>query len=95
MATNLTGRDLITVLKDGEEIDVFNHVSVSQHHYVNSMNSYETFEPDIAKGDMGTGPKPEAVTERVATLLWGEFGIEVENLDIKVIDPDADDVDVL
>ncbi len=52
-------------------------------------------EPDIAKGDMGVGPQPEAVTERVADLLWSEFNIEVEDPGIEVIDPEDDDVQVL
>ena len=91
----LTGRDRITVCKDGEEIEVFNHVSVSTHHYINSVNSYETFEPEIAKGDMGDGPQPEAVTERVAMLLDAEFHIDVRELGIDVIDPAAEGVEML
>lgn len=92
---DLTGRDRITVEKDGERIDVFNHASISQHHYVNSVNGYETFEPSIAKGDMGDGPKPEAVTPRLATLLYDEFRVEVEQQGIDVIDPESEEVDVL
>lgn len=89
---DLTGRDRILVEKDGEEIEIFNHVSVSTHHYVNSINGYETFEPTISKGDMGDGPKPEAVTPRVAEMLRHEFHAEVEDLGIDVIDPESEEV---
>ena len=95
MSSQITGRDRLTVEHDGEEIEVFNHVSVAQYHYVNSVNGYETFEPDISKGDMGGGPSPEYVTERVAELLYHEFGIEVEQHGIEAIDLDADEVTVL
>ena len=92
---SLTGRDRITVERDGKEIDVFNHVSVSTHHYVNSVNGYETFEPDVVKGDMGRGPQPDAVTPRVAKILRDEFHADVDDLGIEVIDPDSDEVRVL
>lgn len=94
-ANGLEHGERATVVRDDEEIEVFDHVSVSTKHYVNSVNGYETFEPDIAKGDMGVGPQPEAVTERVADLLWSEFSIEVEDLGIEVIDPEDDDVQML
>lgn len=91
---DLTGRDRIPVVKDGEEIDVFNHVSVSTHHYINSINGYESFEPDVAKGDMGRGPQPEAVTPRVASLLR-DLGVDAESLGIEVIDPNSGGVEIL
>lgn len=75
-----------------EELQVFNHVSVSENHYVNSVNGYETFEPDIAEGDMGRGPAPDYVTERVADLLWNEFSIDLEDHDIEAIDLASDEV---
>ena len=92
---DFTGRDRILVEKDGEEIDVFNHASVSTHHYVNSVNGYETFEPKVAKGDMGDGPKPEAVTPRLANVLRDEFHVDLEDQGIDVIDPESEEVDVL
>jgi hypothetical protein len=64
-------------------------------HYVNSVNGYETFKPDIAKGDKGRRPQPEGITQRVADLLWAEYSIEVEDLSIEVINPEDDDVHVL
>jgi len=93
-ANGLERGESATVMEDGDEIEVFDHVSVSTKHYVNSVNSYETFEPDVVKGDMGRGPQPEAVTERVAELLFAEFHIEVEELGIEVIDPQSDEVQV-
>lgn len=94
MEGDFTGRDRITVEKDGEEIDVFNHVSVENHHYVNSVNGYETFEPRIYDGDNPTQP-PEVITERVADLLWAEWGIEAEDHGIDVIDPSDEDATVV
>lgn len=95
MTPDITGRDRIEVERDGEELEVFNHVSVSTHHYVNSVNGHESFEADIAKGDMGRGPTPDAVTERVAEYLWTEWKIEVEDYDIEAIDLESDEVNVL
>lgn len=94
-ADGLERGERATVIRDGEEIEVFDHVSVSTNHYVNSVNGFETFEPDIAKGDMGVGPQPEAVTERVANLLQAEWRIDVDDLDIEVININDDDVQVL
>lgn len=94
---DVTGHDRIPVEKDGEEIEVFNHVSVLQEHYVNSVNSYDTFHGPIKAGDGGIGV-PDAVTTRVATMLYDEFSIDLENsdeYDIDVIDPSAEEVDVL
>ncbi|QLG47868.1 hypothetical protein [Natrinema halophilum] len=91
----LTGRDRITVEKDGEEVEVFNHASVSTHHYANSINGYDTFEPTVSKGDLGSGPKPEAVTPRLANVLRDEFHADVEDMGIDVIDPESEEVDVL
>jgi len=58
-------------------------------------HGYETFEPHIAKGDMGDGPMPDAVTERVARLLWQEFQIDIKKHDVEAIDPQSDEVAVL
>ena len=91
----MPGSERLTVEVDGERIEVFNHVSVAQFHYVNSINGYETFEPNIKRGDMMGGRKPQAVTERVATVLYDEFMIEVEDHGIRVIDPSDPEVTVL
>jgi hypothetical protein len=93
-ALDITGRDLITVEKDGEEIEVYNHVSVSRHYYVNSVNGYEEFEADIAEGDLGDGPEPDYITERVKRILWKKLNVSVRDRDIEVIDLDSDDITV-
>jgi len=92
---DVTGQDVLTVERDGEQIEVYNHVSVSRHYYVNSVNGYEELKASLTKGDMAEGPEPEAVTDRLARLLWGEFGITVEDRGIDVIDPADDEVTVL
>jgi len=92
---DVTGRDVLTVERDGEQIEVYNHVSVSRHYYVNSVNDYEEFKASLSKGDMSEGSEPEAVTDRLARLLWGEFGITVEDRGIDVIDLADDEVTVL
>lgn len=86
--------DRYTVLVDDEEMEVFNHVTIAQEHYVNSVNGYRTFDGPIKAGDGGIG-EPDAVTERVATLLSDEFGIDVEDRGIEVVEIDSDEVDVL
>jgi len=95
MTPDVTGRDVLHVEHDGEEKEVYNHVSVSQHHYVNSVNGYESFGASIAKGDMGDGPAPDAVTKRVARLLSDAFAVDIEEQGIEVIDLDAEDVHLL
>lgn len=90
----LRHRDLITVERDGEEIDVFNWVNVSQPAVVRGGNpTVETFEANIGAGDMAK--KPEAVTPWIAEELWHEFSIEVEDYDIEVVNPDNEEVRVL
>lgn len=94
-APDLTGRDRITVERDGEELEVFNNVSVTTYHYVNSVNGHERLDHRIAKGDMGDGPPPEAVTARVARILQDEWWIDPEIDGIEVIDVTDDDVGVI
>lgn len=89
-----TARERLTVIRDGEEIEVFNHVTVTEQHYVNSVNGYESFAGPIDAGDGSIG-SPEAVTERVATLVRDEFGIDVEDHGIDVIDVESAEVDVV
>lgn len=92
--TELTGRDRLKVERDGEEVEVFNHVTVPQEHYVNSVNGHETFHGPIKAGDGGIG-QPDAITERVTKVLHDEFHIgeaTLEEQDIEVIDINAVDV---
>lgn len=91
----MTNRDVVVVENaDGEQVEVFNHVSVVERHYVNAVNGYETFDPIVSKGD-GMSEKPDAVTPRVARLLYDEFGADVDELEIEVIDPEDEEVTVL
>ena len=80
--------------EDYEELEVFDHVTVTQQHYVNSVNGYETFTGPIAGGDDPHLSEPEAVTKRVADLLWHEFGIdgELEERGIRVVDMSDENV---
>jgi len=80
--------DIIHAVIDGKEVKIYDHVSVSTHHYVNSVNGYETFEASIARGDIGRGPAPDYITERLGRLLHDEFGVEPEEKGIEVVDPD-------
>lgn len=79
--------------EDYETLEVFDHVTVTQQHYINSVNGYETFTGKIAGGDDPSLDEPEAVTERVANLLWHEFGIDgLPSMGIRVVDIESDDV---
>lgn len=91
---SLRQHDRITVLKNGEEIDVFNWVNISRSALVRGSNpTVETFAPAIGAGD---SPRPpEAVTTWVAEELRHEFDIDPETHDIDVIDPDSDDITIL
>jgi len=72
---------------------VFDHVTVTQQHYVNSVNGYETFTGKITGGDDPNLNEPEAVTERVAEYLWHEFSIDgLPSMGIRVVDIESDDV---
>lgn len=77
---------------DVETYEVFDHVSIIMEHYINSVNGYETYPEKVAAGDNPLNEKPEAITERVADMLWHEFGLEPETRDIEVINMDSDDV---
>jgi hypothetical protein len=87
-------RDRITVMDDGEEIDVFNHVSIEKKYYIRS-GSHEGFTGRIGRGDDPTNPRPRAVTPPVAEML-ADLGVSPpHDYGILVIDPDDDDVEVL
>lgn len=93
MAQSITGRERILVDRDGEELEVFNHVSVARYHYVNSVNGHETFEPQITAGD--SDMPVEYVTDRIAEYLEIEWMIDVEDHGIEVVDLDDPDVQVI
>lgn len=90
---NVQHHDRITVAKDDEEIEVFNWVNISQPAIVRGIGDIEKFHPDIGAGD--SSMKPDAVTTWVAEELWHEFGIEMENYDIEVIDVESDEIQIL
>ena len=83
--------------RDDEELEVFDYVRVLQEHHVNSVNGYETFVGPILEGDGSSGQEPEAITKRVADLLWDEFSIdgEISEREIRVVDMSADNVSEL
>lgn len=75
------------------EVTVYDHVTISEEHYVNSVNGYETFHAPISAGDSPGRPRPEAVTKRISELLWVEFGIDVETMDgIEIVDMESENV---
>lgn len=91
---SLNHRERIEVGVDGEEIVVWNWVSVVQPAHVRGHNPVvEKFDATIGAGDMDE--PPEAVTEEVAEELYDEFSIDVEDHDIEVIDVHSDEVSVL
>ena len=90
-------RDRITVVKDGEEIEVYNWVNIKQPAIVRGNNPVvETFDCDIGAGD--STMKPDAITEWVAEELWHEFSISESDLrekGIGVIDVESEEVDLV
>jgi len=90
----LQHRDRITVRRDGEEVEVFNWVNITQPTVVRGGNpTVEKFDAQIGAGD--SARTPGAVTEWVAEELWHELSIDVADHGIEVIDVESDDVDVL
>lgn len=84
-----------TTEEDYDEVKVFDHVTVVQSHYVNSVNGHETHTQKIAGGDSFDLPEPDAITQRVAEWIQGEFSVsasELERRDIQVVDMSRDDV---
>ncbi len=91
---NLSLRESIDIKRDGEEITVYNWVNVQQRAAVRGHNpEVETFGADIGAGDLPE--TPEAVTPDVAETLDWEFGIDVSDHGIEVIDPESEEVHVL
>lgn len=88
--------DRITVVIDGEEIDVFNWVTIERAHRIRPV-SHESFEPRIYAGDDLGGTHPDAITKWLANELRHEHLINVETLwpHIDVIDIESDEVTVI
>jgi hypothetical protein len=92
MITDWKHRDRLTVMRDGEELEVFNWCSLMQHHIIHPATQ-ETRPPDIERGDGGTTPK--YVTEWLADRLWHEYDVHVQDYGIETIDIESDEVTVL
>lgn len=92
---NLRHRERLTARVDGEEREVFNWVTVEQPARVRGHNPVvEKYDPEIWAGDAG-GLEPDAVTTWVAEELEREFGIDVSEQGIDVVDVESDEVTVL
>lgn len=90
--------DSVEVLdSEGVERTVFNVVSVTVHdQYRLGPSSSERFRGGVTieAGDGGIG-EPDAVTPNAADLLELECNVNVAEHDIEVIDPNAEEVDLL
>jgi len=78
-----------------EDVAVFDHVTVSQEHFVGVGEGHETFNTMVVSGSGGLAERPDAITRRVAKILFDEFGITWERLDlegIRVVDVDPENV---
>ena len=97
-AQELRRREKFTVVRDGEEIEVFNEVNVKQvkKKRVNIPAAViESFDEDPEIGAGGTSRTPDAVTHWVADDPDYALGIDPEEYGIEVIDPADDDVEVV
>lgn len=81
--------DTIEVKRDGERITVWNHLTITEHHYVTSgtIESYH----EVAAGDHPSGESPDYITP--------EMNEQLRSLDIypdaEVVDPTDDEVTIL
>jgi len=94
-----TRRERFTAEYDGEKVEIANSVRITEQkeHHVVAAREHETFEapnsPRIVVD--GFGGRPEYVTEQLAQYLWDQFGIDLDEHDIEVVDIDSDEVTVL
>ena len=95
-AAALRRRDRLTVVtKGGEEREVFGWATVQRTSRVRGSNPVvEHGDPGIYAGD-AIGLKPDAVTHWLAEEIDYEFGVDVRDHDIDVIDPTSEEVTVL
>jgi len=91
----LRQRDRLTVVDtDGEERDVFGWATVERVTHVRGSNPVvDTLELNVFAGD--SRMKPEAVTHWLAEEIEAEYGTDVGDLGIDVIDPTDEGVSVL
>jgi len=85
--------DMVTVVVDGEEIDVYNEVTVTRSHSV-TPNQTESYTVRIEAGNGGIG-KPAAVSQQLAETLATDYNIDLTDHGIDVIDPTAEEVDLV
>jgi hypothetical protein len=96
-AAELRRRDRLTVIdEDGDECEVFGWATVERASRVRGGTNpaVEHFEPTISAGD-AIGLDPDAVTHWLAEEIEHEFGVDVRDQGIDVIDPTSEEVDVL
>lgn len=94
----LQHREVMTVEKDGERIDVHNKVNVEQtkRAVITGLGGpSEKYDDMPVIGAGGTKEPPEAVTQWVADGLARELNINILDHSIDVIDVEADDVKVV
>lgn len=81
--------DRVDAVYQGEEITIWNHLTVEEHHYVTGgqIESHH----DISCGDAPSGPSPDYITPEMADQLMA--------LDVypnaEVVDPHSDEVKLL
>ncbi|SIS21759.1 hypothetical protein [Natronorubrum thiooxidans] len=87
-------QERLSVVRDGDELEVFNWVNVDQPATVRGHNPVvETYDAEIGAGDASF--TPDAVTTWVADELRDEFHIDPEDHGIEVVDVESDEVSVL
>lgn len=92
-AEELRRKDRLTVVVDGEDVEVFGWVNIKQPAIVRGSNPVvDRDEPEIGAGD--SSMTPDAVTVWVADELRDEFYIDPEDHGIDVIDPTDPEVTV-
>jgi len=89
--------DSVTVRDaNGDEVRVYNWLSVKTESRVRGSNPvFQQFDDAVKIGAGDSWMKPEAVSDRVAEELQEARGIDVRDHGIRVINPTAEEVDVL
>lgn len=82
---------------DGSRLQVYNHVSVSNEKrtHVRGNGEVETRNDITIYAGRSRTRRPHAVTKSLAETLWNEMGIDVDDHNIRVIDPDDEQSTVL
>lgn len=89
--------DRVTVIdENGDKVDVFNWLTVKSVARVRGDNPvYEQFDDEVRIGAGDSWMDPDAVTERVAEEMKANAGIDVRDHGIRVIDPTAEEADLV